>query len=302
MINDSKRYFDHGEPLDYALMMTYINDMSERYPFISVTYLGESILGRGIPMITLGVGDKNVMYIGAHGGTEWGTSLFLLRFVSEYAELYSAKRSIFSYDLEYLFESRSICVVPMLNPDGVEYSINGVAEDNPLYERISKMNVEASDYSNWDANARGVMLSRNYNYGFTERKQYELERGISEGAFFGFSGNMPCSEPEVASLCNYLRFSGNISSVLSLCGAGVGIGYSKLLTGAERVAQTLVRACGYKLRKEAGEGFCDWCASALHIPAFELFCGDSQALASPSDRFKIYTDIRKLLFSMPFLL
>ena len=293
MTNDSKIYFDQGEPLDYRLMMTYINDMSERYPFISVTYLGESILGRGIPMITLGVGDKNVMYIGAHGGCEWITSVLLLRFINEYAELYSAKRSIFSYDLEYLFASRSICVVPMLNPDGVDYSINGVADDNPLYERVSKMNGGGTDYSNWNANSRGVMLARNYNYGFTERKQYELEAGISEGAPFGFSGNMPCSEPEVASLCNYLRFSGNISSVLSLYGSGGNIGYSKLLRGAERMAQTLERACGYKLREEEGEGFCDWCATALHIPAFELFCGSDRTPRIYSDSFKIYTEIMR---------
>lgn len=45
---------DYRSPLTYELMMEYINVFSERYKNIAVAYIGESILGRAIPAVTLG--------------------------------------------------------------------------------------------------------------------------------------------------------------------------------------------------------------------------------------------------------
>ena len=299
MKNDNKSYLEFNNHPDYLHLMEYINELSERYPFITVSFLGESILSRGIPMITLGMGDKSVMYIGAHGGSESITSVLLMRFVKEYSELYSEKKSIFTYDLEYLFSTRSIAVIPMLNPDGVDYNINGLKNDNPLYERVVKMNGGGSDLSLWNANARGVELSRNYNYAFSDRKRRELEADISDACGRGFSGNMPLSEPEVAALCTYLRFNENVAAVLSLYTDGELIRKSRYSDDSERLANAIKGVCGYKIKDDEGEGFCDWCATALERPAFEIMCGKEERKGTAIDDFKIYADIRKLLFLMP---
>jgi g-D-glutamyl-meso-diaminopimelate peptidase len=189
----------------------------------------------------------------------------------------------------------------MLNPDGVDYQINGVKEDNILYERVMKMNAGSEDFSKWKANSRGVDLTRNYNCGFTEYKKRELEEGISTGAPGGFSGNMPESEPEVASLCNYLRFNDNIKGVITLDTQGNEI-YCPIATNDERtdrIGITLSRMIGYRQTKENGNGLADWCASVLKRQSFTLKCGVGEAPLPLSDNFKIYADIRELLFTFP---
>ena len=302
---ENKKYLDYKRPLDHSLMMEYVNEFSERYPFLSITSLGESILGKSIPIITLGQGDTSVLYVGAHGGTEWITSIALLRFINEYSELYKNKRTVFSFDVEYLYSSKSIHVVPMLNPDGVDYQINGITNDNVIYDRVMKMNGNSEDFSTWQANARGVDLRYNYNSGFSEHKKVELESGLSCGASEKFSGNMPESEPEVALLCNYLRFNENVKGIIGFITQKNEIYYPSDSDDirSKKIGAALSRMSGYKPASDNGierhGGFCDWCASALGRYAFSVSCKKAESQSQLSDNFKLYADLREMLFSFP---
>ena len=82
-INAEKNILGYTEPMDYELMMAYINEFSERYKLMSISSVGESIMGRSIPIITLGEGAKAALYVGAHHGMEWITTVLLLRFIHE---------------------------------------------------------------------------------------------------------------------------------------------------------------------------------------------------------------------------
>lgn len=297
---------NYNAPMDHRLMMTYINEFSERYPFLSVSSIGESILGRGIPILSLGEGKKSVLYVGAHHGMEWITTTLLLRFVNEYCELLKKNSKVFSYDLGYIYSTRTVYVIPMLNPDGVDYQINGVNEENVIYERLIKMNNNSKDFSRWQANARGVDLNHNYNCGFAEYKKIETEQGVFEGASTRYSGNMPESEPEVASLCNFLRFNEDIKMVLTFHSQGEEIYYTsgdKTAPRSKTVAGALSRLSGYKLSKPEGMaaygGLTDWCISELGRPSFTVECGRGENPLPISDHFSIYTRIREMLFTAP---
>ncbi len=305
-INTEKNILDYRAPLDYSVMMQYINEFSERYPFMSVSSIGESIMGRSIPIITLGNGKKSVLYVGAHHGMEWITSVLLLRFINEYCELYKKNSRIYTYTLNYIFSTRTIYIIPMLNPDGVDYQINGVSEDNVLYGRLLKMNGNSADFSHWQANARGVDLNHNYNCGFAEYKQLEAEQGIGEGAPTRFSGNMPESEPEAASLCNFLRFNDDIRAVLSFHTQGEEIYYTsgdKIAPRSKTMAAALSRMSGYLLSKPEGAaaygGLTDWFIAEFNKPSFTVECGKGENPLPLGDYFKIYTDIREMLFMAP---
>ncbi|MBO5416877.1 MAG: M14 family metallocarboxypeptidase [Clostridia bacterium] len=305
-INMQKNILDYKVPLDYNVMMGYINEFSERYPFMSVSSIGESIMGRSIPIIRLGNGERSVLYVGAHHGMEWMTSVLLLRFINEYCELFKKDSRIYTYTLSYLFSTKSIYIIPMLNPDGVDYQINGVGEDNPLYERLLKMNQNSTDFTHWQANARGVDLNHNYNCGFAEYKQLEAEQGIGEGAPTRFSGNMPESEPEVGALCNFLRFNDDIKAILTLHTQGEEIYYTSGERTAPRsktIAATLSRMTGYLLGTPEGMaaygGLTDWYISEFNKPSFTIECGRGENPLPLDDYFKIYTDIREMLFMMP---
>lgn len=307
-INTDKNILDYKQPLDYPRMMKYLDVFCGRYPFMSLTGIGESIFGRTIPLVTLGRGEKSVLYVGAHHGMEWITSVLLMRFINEYCELYKSKSRIFNYTLGYLFDSRTIYIVPMLNPDGVDYQINGVNRDNPLYERLIRMNGGSNDFSKWQANGRGVDLNHNYNCGFAEYKQIEAELGISGGAPTRFSGEMPESEPEVGALCNFLRFRDSIRAILTLHTQGQEIFYKgggKETSRSKSLASAFSRMSGYQLAEADGPaaygGLTDWAVSELELPSFTIECGKGENPLPLAGYFKIYADIREMLFMAPFM-
>lgn len=308
-MNTQKSILEITKPLDYTLMIRYIDLLLERYSFLSVTSLGESILGRSIPIITLGEGKKSIVYVGSHHGMEWITSAILLRFINEFCELYSRESKIYNYSLNYLFASRSIHIVPMLNPDGVDYQINGVGEDNILRERLISMNNGSEDFSKWQANARGVDLNRNYNSRYSEYKRIESELGIFGGASVHFSGEMPESEPEVGTLCNYLRFNRNIQAVLTFHSQGEEIYYTSGEKTAPRslsIGKRLEKMSGYTLcspdERSSYCGLTDWCIDELNIPSFTIECGKGKNPLPISDCFLIYAKLRELLFCTPTLI
>ena len=48
-------------PFDHQALMDALNHMSMQSSDVGIGYLGESILGKGIPMITLGHGKKELL-------------------------------------------------------------------------------------------------------------------------------------------------------------------------------------------------------------------------------------------------
>lgn len=309
-MNTQKSILELKNPLDHKQMMNYIDILTTRYPFLAVTGLGESIMGRMIPMLTIGEGEKSIVYVGAHHGMEWITSVILLRYINEFCEMYSRGGKIYNYSLNYLFATRSIHIIPMLNPDGVDYQINGVSEENVLRERLIRMNGGSEDFGNWQANARGVDLNRNYNSRYAEYKKIEAEEGICGGSALHFSGEMPESEPEVGALCNYLRFNRSIRAVLTFHSQGEEIYYTsggvKVAPRSRSMGERLAKMSGYKLcHPDKNSSYCgltDWCIDELNLPSFTIECGKGKNPLPISDCFTIYMKLRELFFCAPTLI
>lgn len=306
IINTQKPILDYRRALDHEVMMKYIEIFANRYDFIDVGTLGESILGREIPIIKIGRGEPCVLYVGVHHAMEWITGIILLRYVNEFCELYKNGGRAYNYTAEYLYSSRTVFIVPMLNPDGVDYQINGVSKENLLYDRIIRMNSESEDFSSWQANARGVDLNHNYSFGFSEYKAIEDELGIYDGGPSKYSGSAPESEPETAALCSFLRRNDAMRAVISLHTQGEEIYYSSGGRVAHRsnvLGHIFSRLSGYKLSVPTGSaaygGLLDYCIGELKLPAFTLECGKGKNPLPLSDHLKIYADLRELLFVAP---
>ena len=293
-------------PFDHQQLMDTLNHLTMRYPSLGIGYLGESILGKGIPLITLGEGKKSVLYVGAHHSMEWITSILLTRFLNEFWELEHRNGSVYGYSIRELCKHYTFYIIPMLNPDGVEYQIHGVQSNNPLYERVMQMNRQSNDFSSWQANARGVDLNHNYDAGFAEYKQLESENGIEGGAPTRFSGECPESEPEVGYLCNFIRFHEELCGILTLHTQGEEIFYQSggiCPPKASAVAKKLAQVTGYRLSEAEGlasyGGLTDWCVQKLGLPSFTVECGRGKNPLPLSDQFPIYTRLRKILFTFP---
>lgn len=293
---------------DHATLMERVHHLADAYPFVTLSYIGSSILDRAIPILDIGKGDRRVLYVGAHHGMEWITSLVLTHFLEELCEVIETKRRVNGiYPCDFL-NGYTLSIIPMLNPDGVEYQIHGVSEDNPLRERLLEMNGGSEDFSSWQANARGVDLNHNYDAGFAEYKKLEQEQGIKKGAPTRYSGECAESEPEVAALCNLIRFSSPWRGVMTLHTQGEEI-FAPLCKEGEKnevTARRLSQLTGYRLCRAEGlaayGGLSDWCAEKLAVPAFTMECGRGKNPLPISQISSIYATMRSALFLFPIIL
>lgn len=297
------RILELQRPIDHAVLTQVVRTLAVRYPFLRVAGLGTSILGRDIPLLALGSGRRQLLYVGTHHGMEWLTAAWLLRFVNELCEACRTGRTLYGVAMPVFLERFTLHVVPMLNPDGVEYQQHGVSRENPLYSRAVGMNGGSTDFSHWQANARGVDLNHNYDAGFAEYKALERDSGILDGAPTRYSGQEPESEPEVRALCRYLRLLNGVRLVLSLHTQGEEIYYrsgGKTLPGCYEAAQKVARLTGYRLADAEGSaaygGLTDWCLTQCNIPALTLECGRGCNPLPLDCFFPVYARLREALF------
>ncbi len=273
-----------------------------------VDVMGRSVLGREIPIVTLGTGKRAVLYVGAMHGTDALVSSVLLDFIEDCLSCFSRKMTQYTYPLEQLFRERSIYIVPMLNPDGVAYVREGVSAENPLIERVCAMNGRRADLTAWRANARGVELSRNFGVGFLEEKQKERERGVVGGAPHGFGGEYPESEPETAALCRMIRCrSEELIGIVTISLGKEGIRCScedHMTAKCVATGRVLSRFTGLSFtRGEGARGsLSDWCVRALSRPTYEITCELPREKSEDAARVWLYTKLRRTLFSFPYLL
>ena len=299
---------DKAHAFDYEAMMERVHHLTDTYSFVTLSYIGTSILDRAIPILHIGNGSRRVLYVGAHHGMEWITSLILTQFCDELCGGIESKRRVCGIYPCDLLEGYTLSILPMLNPDGVEYQIHGVDENNPLRERLLEMNGGSADFSSWQANARGVDLNHNYDAGFEEYKKLEREQGIKKGAPTRYSGECAESEPEVAALCNLIRFSMPWRGVMTLHTQGEEI-FAPTCKGIRNntvTARRLSELTGYRLCRAEGlaayGGLADWCAEKLSIPAFTMECGRGKNPLPVTQVSSIYATMRASLFLFPTIL
>ncbi len=303
-----KKRFAVDTPMDSAELSRQIGVLAQRHPELGIMELGRSILGKPIPILSIGHGKRSVLYVGTHHGMEWITSVILLRFVAEYCDLLDRNEKVYKQSLRLLTDQYTFFVIPMLNPDGVDYQIHGLQEENPLYDRALSMNGGSYDFSHWQANARGVDLNHNYNAGFQAYKQIEAEEKIPCGAPTRYSGQEPESEPEVRVLCNFIRFQKDLRLVLTLHTQGEEIfcRLSEEAISRNFLALSRISALtGYKISEAEGPaaygGLTDWCIQKQGLTALTLECGKGVNPLPLTDHEAIYRRLRETLFVAPTL-
>ncbi len=296
------------QAFDYAALMERLRSLDDTYSFLTLSYIGTSILDRAIPILHLGSGERRVLYVGSHHGMEWITSLVLIQFCEELCKAIQAQKRVCGIYPCDLLGGYTLSILPMLNPDGVEYQIHGVSEDNPLRERLLEMNGGSEDFSSWQANARGVDLNHNYDAGFEEYKRLENEQGIQKGAPTRYSGECAESEPEVAALCNLIRYFAPWRGVMTLHTQGEEIFAPpcKEQNKGAITARRLSQLTGYRLSRAEGlaayGGLTDWCTEKMAIPAFTMECGRGKNPLPLSQISSIYAAMRASLFLFPTIL
>lgn len=101
------------------ILNSNLNTLYRKFLFLDIKSVGVSNLGNPINVIRLGTGNKKIFYSASFHANEWITSVLLMKFIEDYCNAYVSNSKIYNYSVQDLFNSCSIYIMPMVNPDGV---------------------------------------------------------------------------------------------------------------------------------------------------------------------------------------
>ncbi|MFC5471768.1 M14 family metallocarboxypeptidase [Cohnella suwonensis] len=270
--------------------------LEKAYSFVTTGTIGNSATGKPISFARIGTGPFRWHFNGACHANEWITTPLLTRFVVEYAEAISGKKTFWGKSSEDLLARNSLFVVPMLNPDGVALARHGLTDDHPFSEGLYQWNRGSNRFHRWKANARGVDLNDQFPAYWEEEAS---RRGVTSPCARDYGGLGPLSEPEAAALVAFTERN-DFHAVIALHTQGEEIYWN--YRGAEppesRVwAERMALAAGYRAVYLEGSdaGYKDWFIHRFGRPGFTVEAGWGRN-PLPTDGFEeLYDDIARLL-------
>lgn len=270
-------FFDENVPLGHRELISATRKLRRQFPELAVFSVGRSVLGRSIPGYIIGCGRPAALYVGGVHALEYITSMLLVKFTGDLCQLAQDQGSAAGYDIAHLLADRSVYILPMLNPDGVELHLRGVDTAGPL--RAGLLRISGGDFLHWQANAHGVDINHNFNAGYAIVKQEERANGITGPAPGRYGGTRPESEPETRALCSLCRrtFFGKAFAFHSQ-GEEIYWQYGpRTPRCAREMAETLAAASGYTVAQPTGMaangGFKDWFIHVFARPGFTIEVG-----------------------------
>jgi g-D-glutamyl-meso-diaminopimelate peptidase len=290
----------------YEVLERDVQGLKARYPFLETGTIGQSVLGKNLYYIRLGTGPTEVFYNGAHHALEWITAPLLMKFAENFSRAYSRGQSIRGYNLSRIYESSSIYIVPMVNPDGVNLVLRGLDPTNPFYDELLEWNNTGRPFSQvWNANIRGVDLNRNYPASWEEAKAQEPSLGIFGPGPTRYGGPYPLSEPETQAVAAF-TVQRNFKLVIAYHTQGRVIYwlYKNIIPPRARaIADVFAAATGYEVSETPYEaayaGYKDWFIERFFRPGytFEVGIGTNPLPISQFDA--IYNDNEEAMLLGP---
>ncbi|WP_342600636.1 M14 family metallopeptidase [Psychrobacillus sp. FSL H8-0483] len=258
---------------DYDTMMKDIRQLQTVYPFLQVSSIGDSVLGRDIPEILIGNGNKRVHYNGSFHANEWITTPILLTFLNDYVLSLTNQNTIRGLVTSPLYEHSTLSIVPMVNPDGVDLVINGPPSEEPYRSNVIKWNNGSTDFSGWKANIHGVDL----NDQFPALWELERARNPKTPGPRDYGGESPLSEPEAIAMADLTRRR-DFAQVLAFHTQGEVIywGFQNLEPPeTEAIVTVFSRVSGYEPIQsiESYAGYKDWFIQDWRRPGFTVEVG-----------------------------
>lgn len=283
----------------------YIREITKKHPCSKSFFIGKSVLGRKIPVLTLGKTVGSALFVGATHGSEWLTSLVLLRFFEELCEAFEQGGKLCEKNIGAAILKRGLTVVPVLNPDGVNINILGAGTAFSSGKRIER--IAKGDFEHWNANARGVDLNHNFGAGWEILREQERRNGIFGPSPRQYGGPKPFSEPETRAVCGFCS-TFDIKRLWSFHSQGEEVYWyygPKTPMISRDIAQEFALSCGYKTAVPSGMasngGLKDWYIEKFGRPGFTVEIGKGENPLPISDFDKIYEKIKPALIKSLFL-
>ncbi|MBB5172937.1 M14 family metallopeptidase [Texcoconibacillus texcoconensis] len=261
-------------PKDLAMKLSMLQAL---YPSrLSVKTIGESVCHQPIYHMKIGKGNKHIFYSGGWHANEWMTSKFLVDWVEEVLRALYSENLLYDYNLSQIFESITLHVVPMVNPDGIELVHQGVYDGHPFAQTVRHINRSVERFDHWSANIRGVDLNHQWPAGWEEENLLSPQKPWPRH----FGGPHPLSEPEVKAIYQ-LTNTYPFQHVLTFHSQGQLIywGYRhKEPKESEEMARKLAVKSSYTPvhTAESDAGYKDWFIQDFKRPGFTIEIGVGQ--------------------------
>lgn len=194
-------------PYNYDIFRSNLNTLKQTYPFLEIQIIGySSMLGRPIPCIIIGNGNKHVLYTASFHANEWITTPVLMKLIEDFSKSYSTNSDLFGYMASSIFNEITIHLVPMVNPDGVDLVTGNLSYNSVPYQEALKISSKYPSIpfpNGWKANLRGVDLNLQFPANWYKAKEIKFSQGFTHPAPRDFVGYGPLTEPEALAIYNY---------------------------------------------------------------------------------------------------
>ena len=296
-------------PLNFAVTPTGVDYCSEtvnfvcrglaaRYPFVELGEIGRSEMGKPLWRLAMGRGENRVLYNATHHANEWITTPVLLRFFEELTAAWADDGTIYGESAAELMERSRLCIVPALNPDGMDL-VTGDLRSGERYEKAADI---ASDYpdipfpSGWKANIEGTDLNLQYPAEWEWAKEIKYAQGYTSPAPRDYVGTSSLSAKESRAMYDF-TLSFDPALTLSYHTQGNTI-FWKFLDyeppESRAIALAMGRASGYTVEEtpysSGFAGYKDWFIQNYDRPGYTIEAGRGSNPLPIRDFAGIYRD------------
>lgn len=274
-----------------------VQALSARYPFLRSRVLTQSAFGNPICALSMGEGERNVIYSAAFHANEWITTPVLLKFAEELAQAYETGGKLYGVPAKTILKASTIHLVPMVNPDGVDLVTGETEPGTLLYVAARQIadNFPAIPFPNgWKANLLGVDPNLQYPARWLLAREIKFRQGFDRPAPRDYVGRAPLSQRESIAMAE-LTEEVNPELVLAYHTQGKVIYWQfqdYQVPGARELAEEFSRISGYELEDVPYEssfaGYKDWFIQSFRRPGFTIECGLGESPLPLSQFEEIY--------------
>ncbi len=269
-------------PMTPALADSLVDRLAAEYPSIRAETLASTAYGRPIRALTIGTGQRRVLYSAAHHANEWLTATVLLKFAEDYAEALRSEGAIGGVSARELSDAATISLVPMVNPDGVALVTGALTPGDEQYEQAREL---SRNYPNipfpegWKANLLGVDLNLQYHAGWLQAREIKFSQGYIRPGPRDYVGRFPLSQIEAQALYDYTE---RIDPALVIAwhsqGQVIYWQYGGIeVPNARELAERFAALSGYRLEDtpyaSSFAGYKDWFIQRYRRPGFTIEVG-----------------------------
>ena len=267
------RIINGKQDYDYETMVQDIQTLQTIYPFLSKRPIGNTVLGKEIPGLFIGSGERRVHFNASFHANEWITTSVVMTFLNDYLLALTNNDSIRGLYTLPLYLQSNVTIVPMVNPDGVDLVLHGPPANETVRNNVIEWNNGSMDFSGWKANINGVDL----NDQFPAEWEKERERNPKTPGPRDYGGESPLSEPESIAMAELTKEM-DFARVLAFHTQGQEIywGFQGLEPPeSELLVNEFARVSGYKAVQtvDSYAGYKDWFIQDWRRPGFTVELG-----------------------------